>query len=302
MRIITDQDKSRVLKNVLVPPAAFLRWPVSGIRSVVSTGATDTVMSSWHITGFRDIVTLRRITQCYQASHDGRVLITDDGCRESWIWPQETARDCNCSEASSWPLTVLDRQHHGTVQVWAGVLASCVMNSRIFPWFIYFLSPLFWNLNAGDKRGPNDPFVWAAERASRQASSGNERLHLHIINGIHTPRHQSSQDDQELSGAHSLISQGCRDLLVFADPDKCPWHWPGQRKCRPGSWCLMSPALARKVPPVSVSPPACSTLIVQWELTITDVCGQTGRCQPNNCMQHTSTWYKGRDWKKILFV
>ena len=46
MRIITDQDKSRVLKNVLVPPAAFLRWSVSGIRSVVSTGATDTVMSS----------------------------------------------------------------------------------------------------------------------------------------------------------------------------------------------------------------------------------------------------------------
>ena len=47
MRIITDQDKSRALKNVLVPPAAFLsQWSVSGISSVVSTGATDTVMSS----------------------------------------------------------------------------------------------------------------------------------------------------------------------------------------------------------------------------------------------------------------
>lgn len=61
-------------------------------------------------------------------------------------------------------------------------------------------------------------------RASRQASSGNKRLNLHIINdnGIHTDRDTSglTQDDQEMSG----VVLSARDLLVFADPDKCSWH------------------------------------------------------------------------------
>ena len=143
-------------------------------QAVVSTGATD-VMSSWHITGFRDIVTLRRITQC---CHNGRaldylwVLITDGRRWESWIWcdhlsagAADAMRLLQCSVHGSLPH---DQPH--------GVLASCVLNSRIFPWFIYFLSPLFWNLNAADTRINRSPMIHLSEswetRASRQAGPG----------------------------------------------------------------------------------------------------------------------------------
>ena len=129
------------------------------------------------------------------------------------------------------------------------VLASCGMNSRIFPWFICFLSPLFWNLNAGDKRGPNDPFVWATTPASRQASLGNERLHLHIINGIHTSRHQSVQDDQELSGSYhrcmALVIYLCLLILTNA-----AGTGPGPANVAPAAHVTCHRPVARKVPRV----------------------------------------------------
>ena len=181
------------------------QWTMSGIRSVVNMAPGQRTL--WC---HRDIssafVTLSRSGGLRNVTK--QVMMGGCSLQVTGVGNPESGRKRLTETAIA--VRLPHDQHH---PVWAGVcvLASCGMNSRIFPWFICFLSPLFWNLNAGDKRGPNDPFVWATTPASRQASLGNERLHLHIINGIHTSRHQSVQDDQELSGSYHR----CMALVIY---------------------------------------------------------------------------------------
>lgn len=149
---------------------------------------------------------------------------------ESWDWCNEASAVARGVFLMTGASTVSEQHQPSLRWCWcfSKLCCVCVINSqsRIFPWFIYFLSPLFWNLNGADTEINGSPMIHLSEpqpmRASRQASSGNKRLNLHIINdnGIHTARDIGTQDDQEMSG----VVLSARDRLVFADPDKCSWH------------------------------------------------------------------------------
>ena len=171
-------------------------------------------MSSWHITGFRDIVTLRRITQCCRGPviMGGPWIIS--GCSLQMAGAGNPESDVTtwvpglmqwgfCSQcarlSSSWSGSLL------SCQSWC-FSKLCYKQSHIPMIYLLFVPIIleFKRRRHTDKQEPNDPFVWELRDAcippGQPGLALNKRLNLHIINdnGIHTAW---DTDDQEMSGA-----------------------------------------------------------------------------------------------------
>ena len=168
-------------------------------------------MSSWHITGFRDIVTLRRITQCCRGPviMGGPWIIS--GCSLQMAGAGNPESDVTSAGAdamrllqwtrvsSSWPGSLL------SCQSWC-FSKLCYKQSHIPMIYLLFVPIIleFKRRRHTDKQEPNDPFVWELRDAcippGQPGLALNKRLNLHIINdnGIHTAW---DTDDQEMSGA-----------------------------------------------------------------------------------------------------
>ena len=112
MRIITDQDKSRALKNVLVPPPHF--W-ASGQCPASALWSAPGQRTQWcHRDTSPAFVTLSRSGGLRNVTK--QVMMGGCSLQMTGVGNPESGRDCNCNEASSWPLTVWAASwHHPSV-------------------------------------------------------------------------------------------------------------------------------------------------------------------------------------------